>query len=158
MSVVLLATMVFAFIFCGTLLILRRHAIKLVLGLGLLGHAFNLIIFGTTGLTGGDEPFVELKRALDASYWKEQAFADPLPHALILTAIVIGFGLTAYLIALLQRLHEVEAKAKPLAESTANPYLGIEMFSPDAEPTPEDYVHLEEGAAADRAPTGTAQS
>ncbi len=147
MSVFLTAGMVFVFIFCGTLLILRQHAIKLVLGLGLLGHAFNLILFGTTRLTDGAEPIIDKSRIADPEYWATQAFADPLPHALILTAIVIGFGLTAYLIALLQRLHEVEPLPSPDRTRESDhyhPYLGVERFDPAAQSAPEDYLQLDE--------------
>lgn len=146
MSVFILASMVFVFLFCGTLLILRQHAIKLVLGLSLLSHAFNLIIFGTTQLTDGAEPFVDVSQAADPTYWIESSFADPLPHALILTAIVIGFGLTAYLIALLQRLHEVDLRPNQGTAETIDhhPYLGVEHFDPSSQPDPEDFLHLDD--------------
>ena len=142
MSVFLTAGMVFIFIFCGTILILRQHAINLVLGLALLSHAFNLIIFGTTRLTNGAEPIIDKSRMADPTYWQTNSFADPLPHALILTAIVISFGLTAYLIALLQRLHEVEAV--PGAIDRYHPYLGVEHFNPAAQSAPEDYLQLDQ--------------
>ena len=144
MSVYLMAGMVFAFIFCGTILILRQQAIKLVIGLGLLSHAFNLIIFGTTRLTNGAEPIVDLGRVADPLYWKSNPFADPLPHALILTAIVISFGFTAYLIALIQRLHEVDNRPRDhSADFDRHPYLDVEHFDPAAQSSPEDYKQLD---------------
>ncbi len=145
MSVFLMAGMVFVFIFCGTILILRQQAIKLVIGLSLLSHAFNLIIFGTTRLTDGAEPIVDLRRVADPLYWESNLFADPLPHALILTAIVISFGFTAYLIALLQRLHEVDTG--PRDDSIGldhHPYLDVEHFDPAAQSSPEDYMQLDD--------------
>ena len=146
MSVFLTAGMVFIFIFCGTILILRQHAIKLVLGLGLLSHAFNLIIFGTTRLTDSAEPIIDKSRVADPAYWETNSFADPLPHALILTAIVISFGLTAYLIALLQRLYEVDSELSDSAGAldSYHPYLDVEHFNPAAQSTPEDYLQLDE--------------
>ncbi len=159
MSVFLTAGMVFVFIFCGTILILRQHAIKLVLGLGLLSHAFNLIIFGTTRLTDGAEPIIDKSRVADPTYWQTHAFADPLPHALILTAVVISFGLTAYLIALLRRLYEFapEPSADPEAVDRYHPYLAVEHFNPATQSAPEDYLQLDEirsapPAAQDRGP------
>ncbi len=154
MSVFLTAGLVFICIFCGTLLILRQQAIKLVLGLGLLSHAFNLIIFGTTRLTDGAEPIIDKSRVADPTYWRTHAFVDPLPHALILTAIVISFGLTAYLIALLQRLHEV-APVPPEDTGTLDryhPYLDVEHFDPAAQATPEDYLQLDETGSVQSVP------
>lgn len=159
MSVFLTAGMVFVFIFCGTILILRQHAVKLVLGLSLLSHAFNLILFGTTRLTDGAEPIVDKSRVTDPTYWQTHVFADPLPHALILTAIVISFGLTAYLIALLRRLYEIEPvpPADPEAVDDYHPYLAVEHFNPAMQSAPEDHLQLDEiravpPAAEDRGP------
>ena len=76
-------------------MLLRRSIVKLVIGLILLSHAANLLIFTAGGLFKGTSPIIEpgLIPAL-----------DPLPQALILTAIVIGFGVTAYMVMLLYRI------------------------------------------------------
>lgn len=156
MSVFLLAGMVFVFLFCGTILILSQHPIKLVLGLSLLSHAFNLIIFGTTRLTDGSEPIVDISRVTDPIYWAETSFADPLPHALILTAVVIGFGLTAYLIALLQRLHEIEPETENGSEKHRGrlTYLSVEHFDPSSQSVPEDFLQLDEVPPVQSVPKG----
>jgi multicomponent Na+:H+ antiporter subunit C len=79
-------------------LMLRRSMVKLILGLVLFGQAVNLLIFTSAGLTKGKPPLIpEGAEAPPAPY------ADPLPQALILTAIVISFGVLAFTLALTQR-------------------------------------------------------
>jgi multicomponent K+:H+ antiporter subunit C len=75
-------------------LLLRGRTFALVLGLSLLGYAVNLFLFASGRLTVESAPLVEqgLSR-----------LPDPLPQALVLTAIVIGFGMTAFLVALALR-------------------------------------------------------
>jgi multicomponent Na+:H+ antiporter subunit C len=82
-------------------LMLRRSLVKLLLGLVLLGHASNLLIFTAGGLTRANPPIVPEGAAAPVPL-----SADPLPQALILTAIVIGFGVMAFAIALLRRTFE----------------------------------------------------
>jgi multicomponent Na+:H+ antiporter subunit C len=82
-------------------LMLRRSIVKLALGLALFGHASNLLIFTAGGLTRGRPPIVPP----DASI-PDGAVADPLPHALILTAIVIGFGVLAFSLVLVHRTYQ----------------------------------------------------
>ena len=80
----------------GLFSILRRSIVKIVIGLILMGHATNLLIFTSAGLTRDEPPIIPG----DALVPNIQQIADPLPQALILTAIVIGFGggcLTAWL-------------------------------------------------------------
>jgi multicomponent Na+:H+ antiporter subunit C len=85
----------------GVWLILRRSLARLLLGLILLSHAANLIIFTAGGLQA-DAPAIiaDDRQVLDA------AAADPLPQALILTAIVISFGLFAFFLVLIKRAHQ----------------------------------------------------
>jgi multicomponent Na+:H+ antiporter subunit C len=82
----------------GLYMMLRRGIVKLIIGLALLSHAANLLIFTAGGLTRGRPPLVREGAALDPA-----AVADPLPQALILTAIVISFGVLAFALALLHR-------------------------------------------------------
>ena len=83
---------------CGVFLMLQRNVLKLVLGLSLLSHAANVALI-TAGWRGfGRAPIADRLEA-DAVY------ADPLPQALILTAIVIGFASTAFLLVLALRAH-----------------------------------------------------
>ena len=77
--------------------LLRRNLAKLAVGLILLGNAANLLIFTAAGLMQGKPPMVpEGAQVLGSGH------ADPLPQALILTAIVISFGVLAFFLALLR--------------------------------------------------------
>lgn len=86
----------------GLYLMLRRSMVKLLLGLALLGHASNLLIFVAAGLRRGSPPLVHpgQKRLL-------VEHTDPLPPALILTAIVISFAIVGYAAVLVKRVYEV---------------------------------------------------
>ena len=85
---------------CGLYLVMRRSLVKLILGLTLLGHAANLLIFTVGGLTRGGTPLVPAAQATLVP-----PFPDPVPQALVLTAIVIGFGVQAFALVLLKRAH-----------------------------------------------------
>jgi len=85
----------------GLYLLMRRSVVKLILGLGLLGHAANLLIFTVGRVTRGNPPIIQH----DATELV-QPYADPLPQALILTAIVIGFGVQAFAIVLVKRAYQ----------------------------------------------------
>jgi multicomponent Na+:H+ antiporter subunit C len=102
MTVLMLAVLVSVLFGCGTLLVLQRGQIKVVLGLALYTHAVNLALFGTGALTQGAPPIVPQEGDL-AQVLATGRFADPLPQALILTAIVISFGVTAFLVVLVSR-------------------------------------------------------
>lgn len=86
----------------GLYLMLRRSLVKLILGLSLLGNAANLLIFTSGGLTRGRAPVVRSGDEVLSS-----SAADPLPQALILTAIVIGFGVLAFTLVLLKRAYQI---------------------------------------------------
>jgi multicomponent Na+:H+ antiporter subunit C len=89
----------------GIYMMFRRSSIKLVIGLGLIGHAANLLIFTSAGLVRGNPPFI----GADAKSLPGDpavTFTDPLPPALILTAIVIGFALSVYTIVLIKRAYQ----------------------------------------------------
>ena len=92
MSVLLAATAA-VLVGIGVYLLLQRRLSRIIIGLGLLGHGANLLLLqsGTSGLP----VFVGSGNPGD--------FADPLPQALILTAIVITFGVTAFLLGLAYR-------------------------------------------------------
>jgi multicomponent Na+:H+ antiporter subunit C len=82
----------------GIYLLLSRIAVRLIIGLVLLSNAINLLIFVAAGLTRGKSPLIppDSLRAVEAT-------ADPLPQALILTAIVIAFGVLAFALVLFSR-------------------------------------------------------
>ncbi len=76
----------------GVYLMLRRSIVRLIMGLTMVTYAVNLLIFSTSDLSKRSSPVIgEVPR---------EAMADPLPQALILTAIVISFGVLAFTIAL----------------------------------------------------------
>ncbi|WP_016955200.1 Na+/H+ antiporter subunit C [Catenovulum agarivorans] len=71
---------------CGVFLILRARSFPIVLGLTMLSYAVNLFLFASGRLT------INKAAILSAN----DQYADPLPQALVLTAIVIGFAMTAF--------------------------------------------------------------
>lgn len=82
-------------------LMLRRSLVKLIFGLVFLGHASNLLIFTLGRLSKYKPPFIP-----EGSDVIVGVYADPLPQALILTAIVIGFGIQAFAIILIRRIYQ----------------------------------------------------
>lgn len=86
---------------CGIYLILRGRTFSVVLGLSLLGYAVNVFIFAMGRLVAGQPPVIS-DQAL--------SYADPIPQALVLTAIVIGFGMTGFIVELaLRTRHETQS-------------------------------------------------
>jgi multicomponent Na+:H+ antiporter subunit C len=78
--------------------LLRRSIFRVVIGVMLLAQAANLMVFSGGGLVSGRPPIIPSSETILAP-----DAADPLPQALVLTAIVIGFGLLAFMIALVYR-------------------------------------------------------
>lgn len=83
-------------------MMLRRSIVKLVIGLMILSNAANLLIFVVAGMTRGAPPLIPEGAQAPAGL-----VADPLPQALILTAIVIAFGVLAFAVVLIRRAYEV---------------------------------------------------
>ena len=84
---------------CGLYMVLSRHVVRMVLGLSLLTTAVNLVIFLAGRIRSAQPPLIpEGAERLGES-------ADPVPQALVLTAIVIGFALTVILAALALRMY-----------------------------------------------------
>jgi multicomponent Na+:H+ antiporter subunit C len=83
-------------------MMLRRSIVKLAIGLVLLGQAANLLVFTTGGLTRGGPPLIEAVPENTPA----TPLADPLPQALILTAIVIGFGVQAFALVLIRAAYQ----------------------------------------------------
>lgn len=98
----LLALVIGALYAAGFYLMVRRSVIKMVLGLSLLGTGANLLIFTMGRLVRGRPPHVPA-----GAQEPVLPFADPIPQALILTAIVIGFGLQAFVLVLVRRTYLV---------------------------------------------------
>lgn len=84
----------------GIYMMLRRSMVKLLIGILLLGNGANILIFLMGGIQKGKAPIIDEKHKtfLDA-------YADPVPQSLILTAIVISFALTAFAIVLLKKAY-----------------------------------------------------
>ena len=87
---------------CGFYLIMRRSYLKVILGLMLLGHAANILLFTSAGIDRGPAPLV--REGMTAA---QADGADPVPQALVLTAIVISFGVTAFALVLFRRSFDV---------------------------------------------------
>ena len=98
---VLIAFIVSVLFATGIYSLMRRSIVKLVIGVILISQGANLMVFSSGGLSAGRPALVPLGEKAPP-----MPFGDPLPQALTLTAIVIGFGLTAFLLALVARAHE----------------------------------------------------
>lgn len=86
----LVATAIGAMTAAGVYLMLRLQTFPVVLGLSMLTYAVNLFIFASGRLVAGAPPILGAAEAV----------SDPLPQALVLTAIVISFGMTALVVIL----------------------------------------------------------
>lgn len=90
---ILLAALAAALFGCGSWLLMQRRLSRIIIGIGLLGHGANLLLVMSGG-AGGRMPIIGSDEPAGGAY------ADPLPQALALTAIVITFGVTVFLLAL----------------------------------------------------------
>ncbi|MEM6488164.1 MAG: NADH-quinone oxidoreductase subunit K [Pseudomonadota bacterium] len=125
----------------GVWLMLSGHMLRVVFGIALLGSAANLVVFVGGRLTEGAAPLIAPGAALP-----DAATANPLPQALVLTAIVIGFGFAAFALSLAvaahRRLGTVDTEAMQVAEAapaaprqhTAAPAAGPAVEPPAAPP------------------------
>jgi multicomponent Na+:H+ antiporter subunit C len=86
----------------GLYLMMRRNILKLIIGLALLSHGANVLLFIMGGLDRAMPPIVSARVMSSAV-----SIADPLPQALVLTAIVIGFGVQAFAVVLVLRAHQI---------------------------------------------------
>jgi multicomponent Na+:H+ antiporter subunit C len=98
---ILLALIVGLLFGTGTYLMLRRTLVRLLIGLALLSNGANLLIFTAIGITRARPPLVP-----EGAEAPPPPFADPLAQALILTAIVIAFGVLAFSLSLAHRTFE----------------------------------------------------
>ncbi|MHA0856407.1 Na(+)/H(+) antiporter subunit C [Paenibacillus sp. CMAA1364] len=81
----------------GIYLILSKGLLRIILGTGLLTHGVHLLLLTMAGLKRGDAPILN---------GQSEAYVDPLPQALILTSIVISFGVTAFFFVLAYRAYK----------------------------------------------------
>lgn len=90
----LMATAIGALIASGVYLLLRARTYPLILGIMMLSYAVNLFLLAMGRLRPGAPPILA---------GEAESYVDPLPQALVLTAIVIGFGMAAFAIVLALR-------------------------------------------------------
>ncbi|HWA19976.1 MAG TPA: Na+/H+ antiporter subunit C [Devosia sp.] len=110
------------FLVVAIYLIMSRALIRVLLGLVILGNAINVLIFTAGRLTRAAPPLIGPDQHAPVG-----AYANPLPQALILTAIVIGFAMFAFLIVLALRTYQAVD-----ADNTDN----LRLTEPDGEPNP----------------------
>ncbi len=85
----------------GIYMLLRRNLIKSIIGIILISNAVNLLLFTLGRTTKDNPPLIMLGETIPA-----EPFANPLPQALVLTAIVIGFGLLSFALVLAYRSYK----------------------------------------------------
>lgn len=139
-------TLVLAFVIgglyaAGFYMMLRRNLAQLILGLSLLTSAVNLLIFTVGGLTRARPPLVPPDQLRP-----EGVFADPVPQSLILTSIVIGFGVLAFAMALAYRVDQ-EVPSDDLTEMITSDDLDPTNNPPSTEDTFEGQVSASEQGA-----------
>lgn len=81
----------------ATYLMLSKSLLRIIIGTGLLSHGAHLLILTMGGLKKGTVPLLDEHAT---------SYVDPLPQALILTAIVISFGVTAFFLVLAYRSYQ----------------------------------------------------
>jgi multicomponent Na+:H+ antiporter subunit C len=115
---------------CGTWLLMQRRLTRIIVGIGLLGHGANLLLIAGGGAPG---------RAPIIGADGTGEFADPLPQALALTAIVITFGVTAFLLGLGYRSWQLTRDDEVEDDVEDRLIARLEDRGSSAEPTaPED--------------------
>lgn len=117
-----LAALAGIFIASAIYLIMSRALIRVLLGVVVLGNAVNLVIFTAGRLTRAVPPVVP-----SGAETLTGAYANPLPQALILTAIVIGFAMFAFLMVLAFRAYQALD-----ADNTDS----MRLSEPEGEPRP----------------------
>lgn len=123
MSVSLVLVLAMAVLYaCGIYLLLERSMTRVLLGFLLVGNATNLLILVVSGRAGA-APF----------YGETEPLADPLPQAFVLTSIVITFGVSAFLMALIYRSWRL-AHADVVRDDTEDVAVGRRSASVAAEP------------------------
>jgi len=98
---IVLAVVVGILYTAGVYLMLRRSILKFIIGLIFTSNATNLLVFLSAGLVSGSPVFVDGKKV------NTEVMADPLPQALVLTAIVIGLGIVVFTLALKYKFFEL---------------------------------------------------
>jgi multicomponent Na+:H+ antiporter subunit C len=103
----------------GVYLMLRRRLAQLIIGFSLLSNGSNILILSAAGVTRAKPPLITEGIPLEQ-------FADPVPQSLILTAIVIGFGVLAFALVLAHRVQQSAGSDD------------IDMIGPDSATAPSE--------------------
>lgn len=131
----LLAIAIGAILAAGLFLALSRSILRVVIGVSLVGAAINLMLLGAGRVGEGRPPVIE--PGLEALV----GGANPLPQALVLTAIVIGFALTCFSLVLALSVKQQTGEGDIDRLRDAEPPVGS-----DGKPTILDDVELERDA------------
>jgi multicomponent Na+:H+ antiporter subunit C len=129
LSAALAVSVVFA---SGTFLLLQRDLVRVVVGIVLVSNSAVLFII-SAGLTSGEAPIYPLEGAGSAS--------DPLVQAMALTALVIGFGVAALLLAMVYRLYTTHrtVDTEEIADAEVREAEDLERAEdPEREEVPEE--------------------
>lgn len=97
---IVLAVLVGVLYTTGVYMVLRRSILKFIIGIIFMSNATNLLVFLSSGVVAGKPSFVKDGVAV------AKDMADPLPQALVLTAIVIGIGVVVFTLALKYKFFE----------------------------------------------------
>ncbi|THA24014.1 Na(+)/H(+) antiporter subunit C [Streptomyces sp. RKND-216] len=125
----------------GFYLMLQRPLMRIVFGFLVLGHGTNLLLLVAGGGPGeppvveGGSPAGDLRR-----------FADPLPQAMVLTSIVITFGLSAFLLALAYRSWRLSGHDE-VQDDLEDRLIGTSRERAGADPASDDVPAVEEDAS-----------
>ncbi len=104
---VILAILIGVIYSTSLFLILRRSIVKMIIGLALFGHAANLLIITSGRVVKGRPPLIDTDPEVKYLTGVPAVdYADPIPGALVLTAIVIGFAILAFTAVLVKRAHQ----------------------------------------------------
>ena len=129
----------------GIYLMLERSLTRVLLGFILLGNGVNLLIILTAGR--GSPPLTDGKNL------STEGMSDPLPHALILTAIVITFAVTAFLLAMIYRSWRL-MRADSLQDDDTDLQVAITKLIDSEAEASTDYDDTEFGDEAESPITG----
>jgi multicomponent Na+:H+ antiporter subunit C len=143
MTGLMLALMIAVLFGTGTYLLFQRAPIRLILGLALLSHGVNLLLLSSGHFKRGLPPIIADKNSFTGEI---SAFVDPLPQALILTAIVISFGVTAFMVMLVNRRNMLVTNQTEAVNAPNDPFASAAPLTTTA--TEEDYDYLEQAPVA----------
>ncbi|MBN2668567.1 MAG: cation:proton antiporter subunit C [Bacteroidales bacterium] len=86
----------------------QKNIIKIIIGFSILNTGINLLIVSLGYVKGKTAPIIDATIATEGNYNVADKIVDPVPQALVLTAIVIGFGITALMLAYAMKLYKAK--------------------------------------------------